>query len=116
MDSKILPFDYLAIQMVTAAIRMFTGVVFFDIPSNTITTGCKNPSKRRFVHPWVHHGITLRHAARLQSFPDTYTFLGNSTEQARQIGNAVSIELGQALIQNIKEQILLNNNQQQVVA
>jgi DNA (cytosine-5)-methyltransferase 1 len=82
------------------------GRIFFHTPSNTITTGCNNPSKGRFVHPWKHHGITLRHAARLQSFPDDFVFLGNKTEQARQIGNAVPVELGKSLIATIKSQIL----------
>lgn len=78
------------------------GRIIFHKPSNTITTGCNNPSKGRFVHPWLHHGITLRHAARLQTFPDDFIFLGNNTEQARQIGNAVPVKLGQILIKEIK--------------
>jgi DNA (cytosine-5)-methyltransferase 1 len=82
------------------------GRVLIHLPSNTITTGCNNPSKGRFVHPWLDHGITLRHAARFQSFPDDFNFLGSSTERARQIGNAVPVDLGNALIQNIKEYIL----------
>ncbi len=74
------------------------GRVMIHLPSNTITTGCNNPSKGRFVHPWHDHGFTMRHAARFQTFPDDYVFHGSSTEQARQIGNAVPIELGKHLI------------------
>ncbi|PKH04328.1 DNA (cytosine-5-)-methyltransferase [Psychromonas sp. MB-3u-54] len=77
------------------------GRILIHQPSNTITTGCNNPSKGRFTHPWNNHGITLRHAARLQSFPDNFTFLGNKTEQAKQIGNAVPPRLGKKLIQAI---------------
>lgn len=77
------------------------GRIFIHQPSNTITTGCNNPSKGRFVHPWLNHGITLRHAARLQSFPDWFDFHGNSTEKARQIGNAVPPLLGEILISDI---------------
>ncbi|GAB1621411.1 DNA cytosine methyltransferase [Agarivorans albus] len=77
------------------------GRIFVHLPSNTITTGCNNPSKGRFVHPWENHGMTLRHAARLQSFPDWFKFYGSSTEQARQIGNAVPPLLGQVLIEHI---------------
>jgi DNA (cytosine-5)-methyltransferase 1 len=79
------------------------GRVLIHLPSNTITTGCNNPSKGRFVHPWLNHGITLRHAARFQSFPDDFIFLGSSTEKARQIGNAVPIALAHALIKEIKK-------------
>jgi DNA (cytosine-5)-methyltransferase 1 len=92
------------------------GRIFFHTPSNTITTGCNNPSKGRFVHPWLDHGITLRHAARLQNFPDDFIFLGSSTEQARQIGNAVPFGLGNALIQSIKEYIFQNHDKSRNVA
>ncbi|MBY6291425.1 DNA cytosine methyltransferase [Enterobacter bugandensis] len=81
------------------------GRMMIHLPSNTITTGCHNPSKGRFVHPWENHGITLRHAARLQTFPDDFIFIGNSTEQARQIGNAVPPELGTALIKYILQNL-----------
>lgn len=77
------------------------GRMYIHLPSNTITTGCNNPSKGRFVHPWNNHGMTLRHAARLQTFPDWFDFIGSSTEQARQIGNAVPPLLGKALISEI---------------
>ncbi|MCG9724455.1 DNA cytosine methyltransferase [Vibrio brasiliensis] len=77
------------------------GRILIHLPSNTITTGCNNPSKGRFVHPWEDHGMTLRHAARLQSFPDWFNFHGSSTEKARQIGNAVPPLLGKILISDI---------------
>ncbi|EID0059443.1 DNA cytosine methyltransferase [Vibrio vulnificus] len=77
------------------------GRILIHLPSNTITTGCNNPSKGRFVHPWKDHGVTLRHAARLQSFPDWFNFYGSSTEKARQIGNAVPPLLGKILISDI---------------
>jgi DNA (cytosine-5)-methyltransferase 1 len=85
------------------------GRMFFHTPSNTMTTGCNNPSKGRFLHPWLNHGITLRHAARLQSFPDEYEFLGGSMASAKQIGNAVPINLGKALISQIKNELLMHN-------
>lgn len=83
------------------------GRVIIHLPSNTMTTGCNNPSKGRFVHPWKNHGFTLRHAARLQTFPDNFIFTGNKTEQAKQIGNAVPVELGERLIRKIKDLITI---------
>jgi len=77
------------------------GRIILHEPSNTITTGCNNPSKGRFVHPWLNHGITLRHAARLQTFPDDFEFFGNTSEQAKQIGNAVPNLLAKVLITSI---------------
>ncbi|MBE0471089.1 MAG: DNA cytosine methyltransferase [Methyloprofundus sp.] len=77
------------------------GRMFIHLPANTITTGCHNPSKGRFVHPWKNHGITLRHAARIQTFPDDFVFTGTSTSQAKQVGNAVPVQLGVILINSI---------------
>lgn len=77
------------------------GRIYPHLPSNTITTGCNNPSKGRFVHPWLNHGITLRHAARLQTFPDDYIFQGGTMAISKQIGNAVPIKLGEALLKPI---------------
>ncbi|MEJ5064311.1 DNA cytosine methyltransferase [Erwinia sp. MYb375] len=74
------------------------GRIYPHFPSNTITTGCNNPSKGRFVHPWLPHGISLRHAARLQTFPDDYAFVGGTMAIAKQIGNAVPVKLGEALL------------------
>ena len=55
----------------------------------TLTTGCNDLTKGRYAHPEQDRAITLREAARLQSFPDDYQFAGNASEIAAQIGNAV---------------------------
>jgi DNA (cytosine-5)-methyltransferase 1 len=60
-------------------------------PGPTMTTFCINPSKGRFVHPTCDHGITARHAARFQTFPDDFEFHGGLMASGRQIGNAVPI-------------------------
>lgn len=75
-------------------------------PAPTMTTACINPSKGRFVHPTQHHGITLRQAARIQTFPDDFTFTGGLTAAGRQIGNAVPVELGRYLISYIKQNLI----------
>ena len=60
----------------------------------TITTGCFNPSKGRFLHPTRNRAITLREAALLQSFPKNYFFcLDNGRiAVAEMIGNALPPE------------------------
>lgn len=82
------------------------GRINSDEPAPTMTTACINPSKGRFVHPTEHHGITLRQAARIQTFPDDFTFIGGITAASRQIGNAVPIELGKYLIKHIKTYLI----------
>jgi DNA (cytosine-5)-methyltransferase 1 len=50
------------------------GRMKWDDVSPTITSGCSNPSKGRFIHPYEDRPITLREAALLQGFPADYRF------------------------------------------
>ncbi|WP_170443630.1 DNA cytosine methyltransferase [Ruegeria arenilitoris] len=79
-------------------------------PAPTMTTACINPSKGRFVHPTEHHGITVRQAARIQTFPDYFVFEGGLTAAGRQIGNAVPIELGRVLTSEIMKKLILRGS------
>ena len=65
------------------------GRMKWDDVAPTLTTGCNDLTKGRYAHPEQDRAITLREAARLQSFPDKYIFRGNSSQIATQIGNAV---------------------------
>jgi DNA (cytosine-5)-methyltransferase 1 len=70
------------------------GRMAWDDVAPTITGGCCNPSKGRFLHPTKNRCITLREAALLQTFPPTYFF---STKRgkfpaAQMIGNALPPE------------------------
>lgn len=60
----------------------------------TITSGCFNPSKGRFLHPIENRAITIREAALLQSFPGDYWFPCDTGKQAvaLMIGNALPPE------------------------
>ena len=71
-------------------------------PAPTMTTACINPSKGRFVHPTLNHGITARQAARIQTFPDNFVFTGGLIAVGQQIGNAVPVALAKTLISHIK--------------
>jgi DNA (cytosine-5)-methyltransferase 1 len=72
-------------------------------PGPTMTTACINPSKGRFLHPTEHHGITVRHAARFQTFPETFIFYGGLMASGTQVGNAVPIRLGVAVLEAISQ-------------
>lgn len=65
------------------------GRLWWDRPAFTIRTEFFKPEKGRYLHPEQHRPITHREAARLQSFPDDFRFLGTKIEIAKQIGNAV---------------------------
>lgn len=66
------------------------GRMAWDEPSPTITGGCINPSKGRFLHPTADRAITLREAALLQGFPTSYQFSLDRGHYpaAQMIGNA----------------------------
>lgn len=76
------------------------------LPGPTMTTACINPSKGRFVHPTQHHGITLRQAARLQSFPDWFIFSGGLMSGGVQVGNAVPVDLATALLVPLRHAVI----------
>lgn len=67
------------------------GRMAWDQVSPTITSGCHNPSKGRFLHPSYNRTITLREAALLQGFPKDYAFDTSHGKEAiaLMIGNAL---------------------------
>lgn len=67
-------------------------------PSKTIDTGHRN-----HFHYEYNRVPTIRENARLQSFPDSFVFTGNRTQQNRQVGNAVPPLLGYALGKQLME-------------
>jgi DNA (cytosine-5)-methyltransferase 1 len=79
--------------------------VFGKHPSPTIAASFQS----NFIHPILNRNFTAREAARLQSFPDRYVFMGKRTtmswekhlSQYQQIGNAVPPLLAQAIAFNL---------------
>ena len=72
--------------------------------ASTILTKC-DPHWGCYFHPIHNRTITVREAARLQSFPDGFEFLGNKSEQFRQVGNAVPPLLAKALAESVAKHL-----------
>lgn len=79
-----------------------------DEISVTITTRFDTPSSGKFTHPFLNRAITVREAARIQSFPDDFHFVGNKGSQMKQVGNAVppllAAAIAEVVMNDIKEE------------
>lgn len=88
------------------------GRMHWDRPAPTITSGCINPSKGRFLHPQQNRAVTAREAALLQGFPRSYKFdlSRGFYGVATLIGNAFPPEFirrhAAQLVRNIKRRSL----------
>lgn len=86
------------------------GRMTWENPSPTITTQCIGLGNGRFGHPEQNRAISLREAAILQTFPRDYKFIKPGEEVikkhiARQIGNAVPVDLGRVIAKSITEHL-----------
>ena len=69
----------------------------YDAPSGTVV----NVRKSMWIHPRLDRAISIREAARLQTFPDSYVFEGSKDSQYQQVGNAVPPILATAIANQI---------------
>lgn len=79
-----------------------------DVPAGTVLVGSSAGGGRPHIHPFEPRVITVREAARLQGFPDWYVFCGSTTEQYRQVGNAVPPLMAYEILKNVRN--ILDNN------
>jgi DNA (cytosine-5)-methyltransferase 1 len=79
--------------------RSMYGRLYWDRPAQTITTGYGSMGQGRYIHPKRQRTLTPHEAARLQTFPDFFSFssVKSRTSWADMIGNAVPPLMGVAL-------------------
>lgn len=69
----------------------------YDEPSGTVV----NIRKSMWIHPVKHRALSIREAARLQTFPDSFIFCGTKDSQYQQVGNAVPPMLAKAIAEHL---------------
>jgi len=86
------------------------GRIDYDKPCYTITTYFNRPGNGTYIHPTFDRVISVREAARIQSFDDSYYFVGNKSDYLKQIGNAVPPLLACEIAKSIKQHINIENS------
>jgi DNA (cytosine-5)-methyltransferase 1 len=76
--------------------RRYRRMTWDGIPRAVITR-FRDPKSGEYTHPEQNRTITIREAARLQGFPDRFVFHGTRSSQYEQVGNAVPVQLAQAI-------------------
>ena len=78
----------------------------YDEPSGTVV----NVRKSMWVHPTLDRAISVREAARLQTFPDSFVFCGTKDKQYQQVGNAVPPIMAKAIAKKIAKLLKKQQN------
>jgi DNA (cytosine-5)-methyltransferase 1 len=73
-----------------------------DEPSLTILCSPSQKQTER-CHPLYNRPLSIRESARIQTFPDSFTFHGSMSSQYRQIGNAIPVKMAEYMGQSIKD-------------
>jgi len=87
--------------MVTSGFSSCYSRLAADEPSTTITVNFVHPASNRCIHPSQDRALTPREGARLQSFEDSFRFMGSRTQTVKQIGNAVPPLMGRIVAETI---------------
>lgn len=75
--------------------------IYKRLDPNSPSVVIANYRKNMLIHPFENRGLSVREAARIQSFPDDFVFKGNLSFQQQQIGNAVPPLLAKAIFEQI---------------
>jgi DNA (cytosine-5)-methyltransferase 1 len=104
-DWRALPFELLPPGMQRALrkdhTRRFRRMEWGGV-ARTIITRFRDPKSGEYIHPSQNRTISIREAARIQSFPDWFAFEGNYSDQYEQVGNAVPPLLARAVVGEVR--------------
>ena len=81
------------------------GNTYVRLDPNTVAPTMVPGNNAFPIHPKLHHSLTPREAARLQSFPDSHFFSGSRKEQCKLVGNAVPPLMAAAIASMVKKHI-----------
>lgn len=76
----------------------------YDEPSGTVV----NVRKSMWIHPTLDRAISVREAARLQTFPDSFVFYGSKDKQYQQVGNAVPPIMAKSIAKKLAQTLTRN--------
>ena len=76
----------------------------YDEPSGTVV----NVRKSMWIHPTLDRAISVREAARLQTFPDSFIFCGSKDKQYQQVGNAVPPIMAKSIAKKLAQTLTKN--------
>lgn len=80
-------------------------------PAPTLVPGHSNFP----VHPWEHRSISVREAATIMGFPTNYKFFGSHTSRCEQAGQAVVVEMAEALANSVSNFLKEANQKEQTI-
>jgi DNA (cytosine-5)-methyltransferase 1 len=103
-DWRDLPLELLPASMRRALrkdhTRRYRRMTWDGVP-RTIITRFRDPKTGEYTHPAQDRTISIREAARIQGFPDWFSFAGTNTSKYEQIGNAVPVPLARAVAEEV---------------
>jgi DNA (cytosine-5)-methyltransferase 1 len=81
--------------------RRYRRMTWDGVPRSVITR-FRDPKSGEYTHPEQNRTISIREAARLQGFPDRFIFHGDRSSQYDQVGNAVPVQLAEAIAREVQ--------------